>query len=264
MQIGEKLKALRKARGATQEALAEAIGVSFQAVSKWETNVSLPDIALLPALSHYFGVSADEILGIDNRKAQEEIEKIYKESWKFRESDPAAARSILEAGLKQYPDNEYLLMNLLYVLDYEKQPEEAARTAAKLIDTATDDAVKYEGYRFLGYAYKAAGDEASAVNAVLQIPDFWCSRRELLAEVASGALKKESAYMQKCIAFESLIGMMERLVECFEAENNQTQALEEAETALKLLSIMGNAGYDRYRSAFQAALERLQGAAADN
>lgn len=61
MQIGEKLKALRKARGATQEALAEAIGVSFQAVSKWETNVSLPDIALLPALSHYFGVSADEI-----------------------------------------------------------------------------------------------------------------------------------------------------------------------------------------------------------
>ena len=46
MQIGEKLKALRKARGATQEALAEAIGVSFQAVSKWETNVSLPDIAL--------------------------------------------------------------------------------------------------------------------------------------------------------------------------------------------------------------------------
>lgn len=154
-------------------------------------------------------------------------------------------------------------MNLLYVLDYEKQPEEAARTAAKLIDAATDDAIKYEGYRFLGYAHKAAGDEASAVNAVLQIPDFWCSRRELLAEVASGALKKESAYMQKCIAFESLIGMMERLVECFEAENNQTQALEEAETALKLLSIMGNAGYDRYRSAFQAALERLQGAAAD-
>ena len=177
--------------------------------------------------------------------------------------NPGSSERATPRPPEAFPDNEYLLMNLLYVLDYEKQPEEAARTAAKLIDTATDDAVKYEGYRFLGYAYKAAGDEASAVNAVLQIPDFWCSRRELLAEVASGALKKESAYMQKCIAFESLIGMMERLVECFEAENNQTQALEEAETALKLLSIMGNAGYDRYRSAFQAALERLQGAAAD-
>lgn len=40
MNIGNKIKELRKARGITQESLAESIGISFQAVSKWENNVS--------------------------------------------------------------------------------------------------------------------------------------------------------------------------------------------------------------------------------
>lgn len=62
---------LRKDKGITQSELADFLGVSFQAVSKWENGTTMPDIALLPKLSEYFQVSVDEILGLrplKNRK----------------------------------------------------------------------------------------------------------------------------------------------------------------------------------------------------
>lgn len=60
--IGDNIRLLRRARGATQEELAEAVHVSFQAVSKWE-NGGAPDIEMLPALASFFGVSIDELMG---------------------------------------------------------------------------------------------------------------------------------------------------------------------------------------------------------
>ena len=52
-------KTMRKQRNLTQEQIAETLGVSCQAVSKWETNSSYPDITLLPSVADYFGVSFD-------------------------------------------------------------------------------------------------------------------------------------------------------------------------------------------------------------
>ena len=60
--IGENIKKLRKAKGMTQEELAEAVQVSFQAVSKWE-NGGLPDVEMLPAIATVFGVTIDELMG---------------------------------------------------------------------------------------------------------------------------------------------------------------------------------------------------------
>lgn len=60
LKIGYSVKRLRLERDMTQEELAQKIGVTFQAVSKWETNTTTPDIALLPKLSMLFGVSIDE------------------------------------------------------------------------------------------------------------------------------------------------------------------------------------------------------------
>lgn len=54
--IGEVIKSLRKEKGISQETLASEMGVSIQAVSKWECDNSYPDIALLPSISGYFGV----------------------------------------------------------------------------------------------------------------------------------------------------------------------------------------------------------------
>lgn len=66
--IDEVLKVLRSERGLTQEALSEKMGVSVQAVSKWENGLSCPDIALLPGLADFLGVTVDHLLtGRENK-----------------------------------------------------------------------------------------------------------------------------------------------------------------------------------------------------
>ena len=60
--LGARIVKYRKEKGMTQETLAEKLGVSSQAVSKWENDVSCPDISLLPQLSRVLGVTTDELL----------------------------------------------------------------------------------------------------------------------------------------------------------------------------------------------------------
>ena len=60
--LGSRITKYRKEKGLTQEMLAEQLGVSPQAVSKWENDISCPDISLLPKLSEILGISVDELL----------------------------------------------------------------------------------------------------------------------------------------------------------------------------------------------------------
>lgn len=61
--LGNNIMILRKENGLTQEQLASALGISFQAVSKWETGNSCPDISTLPLLADLFSVSVDQLIG---------------------------------------------------------------------------------------------------------------------------------------------------------------------------------------------------------
>ena len=59
--ISDKIRSLRKTKGLTQEQLAEVLSVSPQSVSKWENSVSAPDLALLPIIARFFGITMDEL-----------------------------------------------------------------------------------------------------------------------------------------------------------------------------------------------------------
>ncbi len=77
--IGENIAALRKKKSMTQEALAAEIGVSAQAVSKWENGTNLPDIQLLPILADIFGVSIDTLYGREKSKSELEVPGVFEE-----------------------------------------------------------------------------------------------------------------------------------------------------------------------------------------
>ena len=76
MKIGENIKALRKARGFTQEQLADMLGISFQAVSKWETNANTPDLSLLPMIAKVLGTSIDQLFSENNPDSWEGADMI--------------------------------------------------------------------------------------------------------------------------------------------------------------------------------------------
>ena len=74
MELGKKIKQLRFKASLTQEQLAEIVGVSAQAVSKWENSVAMPDISLLPQLSETFGVSIDDLFDLTVEQRLNRIE----------------------------------------------------------------------------------------------------------------------------------------------------------------------------------------------
>ena len=68
MNIGKNIKSFRRRCGFTQAYLAERLGISVQAVSKWENGTSMPDIMLLPEIAREFGVSIDELFSEDEKR----------------------------------------------------------------------------------------------------------------------------------------------------------------------------------------------------
>ena len=71
--LAQQIAVLRKARGLTQEALAERLSVTFQAVSKWECEQSSPDISLLPHIADIFGVTVDALFGLPERRRADNL-----------------------------------------------------------------------------------------------------------------------------------------------------------------------------------------------
>ncbi|MBR5349573.1 MAG: helix-turn-helix transcriptional regulator [Lachnospiraceae bacterium] len=110
--IGENIKRLRVQKGITQEQLAEAVGVSAVAVSKWERRETLPDISLLPGLAYFFGISIDELMSYDSAKVEREIRGFISEHTKAAEAnDLKRCMSLSKAAYRKYP-NDYEVMEL--------------------------------------------------------------------------------------------------------------------------------------------------------
>ncbi len=255
MNIGKKIRELRKQRGITQDQLAESIGVSFQAVSKWENNIALPDITLAPILASYFGVSIDELFDFSDSKIQAEIESIAEEVRKYIESDPEQGRKIIENGLKKYPDNAVLLNSLLYLLDYFEKPDETIAVANRIIETTVRNDLKYDAFRFLAYAYKVKGDVNSAKASIEQIPEIYFNKLTEMAYLLSGDEKHKAAEKQKRVSFENLIQMMWKIAEYYEEAREYDKAIKETQKAVQLIEIIEESQFDVYVDFFNKKIK---------
>lgn len=116
--MGQIIRRLRKERNLTQEELAELLGVTFQAVSKWENDSGMPDISQIVPIAHAFDVSTDVLFGTIGTNDTEEVWKTVKGAQALL-SCPLTAESLfqkyraIKEGLKLYPNNTILLMHCL-------------------------------------------------------------------------------------------------------------------------------------------------------
>ena len=115
MSIGKKIKELRRQNDMTQEKLADLLGVSYQAVSKWETDVSSPDLSLIAPLTRLFHVSADVLFGIDGENARRaEFDEAYENYW---QKDMQEMYAIAQQAVSEFP-GDFKYMGWLASMEY--------------------------------------------------------------------------------------------------------------------------------------------------
>lgn len=106
MEIGKKIQCLRREKGLTQEQMAAALGVTSAAVSKWETNAAIPDVAMLCPLARLLGTTVDALLDFRPALEQEEINALLEDRRKlFEENRLKEAVDFCEELLREYPDD---------------------------------------------------------------------------------------------------------------------------------------------------------------
>ncbi len=171
--LSEKLKKLCKTKDFTQEQLAEYLGISPQAVSRWETGATSPDIFMLPQLAELFDITVDELLGIDKNKKQQEIDEIIaNEEAKINKNITEEPIKNLRAALNKYPNNDRLLCCLMYALYAATEDEALCRKydaeivsiAYRIQQYSTDDDCRNEARRLLFRHYCDTNRKAEAMQ----------------------------------------------------------------------------------------------------
>ncbi len=122
--FGENLKKLRKSKDLTQDALADFLGMSFQAVSKWERGETYPDITMLPVIASFFGVTVDSLLGTDMIEKEKQIEEYCKKySLLWTEGKIREVRDMLKTAISEFPGNYNLLSKYFNALIHAQYDE---------------------------------------------------------------------------------------------------------------------------------------------
>ena len=141
MELGKKIKQLRFNKGVTQEALANSLGVTYQAVSRWENETTMPDISLLPQISVFFGVSIDELFEFTEESQYERIENMLNEKSSLTDMEFENAKCFLEKQITKGNDNINAFKLLAWLYSHRAkssniQAVEYAKRALQLGDTS--------------------------------------------------------------------------------------------------------------------------------
>ena len=180
-------KDLRKQRGMTQEQIAEVLAVSCQAVSKWETNTSYPDISLLPIIADYFGVSIDCLLGHNTGKQIEEINEVCaKAETMIAEKRYMEAIPPLREMLIKHPGNEKLMYQLAWNLSWTikesmENYNEAILLYEKILTISSDTEMILKVKRDLIHRYYTKNEIAKARAIADTLPPFEFCREKNFA-----------------------------------------------------------------------------------
>lgn len=228
IRLSAKIRALRKSKGISQEVLAQALGVSFQAVSKWETATTLPDVTLIPAIASFFGVSTDELFDMNRLEQEARVAEICRAAAEYRWDDPARAEAMLRDALKQYPGNDVILNNLLYTLQSPDRREEVVTLCRSILEITRDDEVKYDVLRILARTYRELGQQELVMPTLQQIPELYFAKLELVAHYTDGPEAIGAAKAHARICRDDLIGILARLSQLLRESGDAEKAAEYA------------------------------------
>lgn len=189
MNLGDNIRRARQKRGLTQSALAEQLGVSDRAVSRWETNAASPDVNLLARLALSLETTADALLGVDPQRMQEEILRATEDCTRLLNAgDASAAVHLMREKAEKHPQQPELLVYLARAL-LALKTEDGAREALSLCRAADGKPMRlsstYGCKQVMARALHRLGRADEAARLVEdEMPAIFVSRELLLPQFA--------------------------------------------------------------------------------
>ena len=204
IQLSKRLKLLRQKNNKTQDELALFLGISSQAVSKWECNEGFPDITLLPKIAGYFHISVDELLGVDEIAKQDRIDEITKEYNRIRRHEPLDPNYKLDEGIElirnallELPgvfffeqllaaDLSWKGKNISDIPEKTKLFEEAITLCEDILARSTEDRWRDCAKQILLVMYADIGMTEKALEIAYQMPTPRCTCEYMLTYILQG------------------------------------------------------------------------------
>ena len=206
MNIGNQIKNLRLSRGLKQEDLAKHLQVSTQAVSKWETGASMPDITLLPAIATFLGVTIDELFAMPEAEQYDYIESLFWSERRIPQPTFENAQRFLQEQILKDADNVRALTDMAYLFISRAESDcvEASEYAKRAL--AIDPLGKTSWVAFKEANHALSGDEwldnhYSVIEFCKQMlekqPDnYWALRTVVENMIADQRYEEASDYLE--------------------------------------------------------------------
>lgn len=184
--IGNTIKCLRKEKDITQDELADILNVSYQSVSRWETGVCYPDMELLPVIAEFFGVTVDNLLGVNKMIEQEKVTQYLLRFQKaISQGRIYDCIAIAREGVAEYPNNFVLLNRLMYALfvagdddgnipewkeNMEKYDAEITALGERIMKYCPDQDIRLEATARLAFHYCEMGRKETGRTIYESLP----------------------------------------------------------------------------------------------
>jgi len=287
VKMGEIIRRLRIERELTQEKLAGMLGITSQAVSKWERDEGLPDITLLPAIAAALDCSTDELLGVKRGLSEEELHGILKKAQEIifgdesveelQNPNPDAGVDYLREEVKKHPSEwrihqalaSFLGLSMGFSGKDERKFREQLEHYEYVRQHAPDIRSRLTGVVGLVQAYSDAGEYEKAEEAAeelaipfqtyrSQVPRFL--RGDRLREVLRDELIGTMLKLRDTV-YQLTSGVYDTNTKKLDKSHTGTleQQLELVELAVKVLEVMYKSGWGSDWGVF-TAMELWHGA----
>ena len=230
LNIGNNIKNLRNRNKITQDQLATYLGVTPQAISRWETGDGYPDIEFLPSLAEFFSVSADDLLGINLNEKEKRLKEImeevnYKSQMGVSREDIPWARQILA----EFPSNVRLQLNLgkcLFWAQDENDPNSAELKEAEKIFLSVSENAESTDHRTQALVWlcnlysNGLKDAVEFNNTVELLPTIYNCREKIKYDLCENDTKETQNYI-RCLA--DLLGITLKRYTAYRINNDRSK-----------------------------------------
>ena len=241
LNLGTKIRELRRRDGRTQENLAEALGVTAQAVSRWESDTTYPDMQMIPAIANYFHISIDELFGYHDDREEKikdillNVDKVFSKYTHFYpgslSEEVEECIKILRAAAEEFPNEPKILLKLaqaLHMWGWHKygfmalHPTDATEFIEYNVDYNSQNVFWQEAIRVYEKVLKSNPSAEDRETAICQLTPLYCRIGEY--EKAKALANNQNSII---ICKEMLLPM---------ATNGEERAMYQSERIMALLS----------------------------